>query len=98
MRMAMSADPRRLFTDRHASYVRFIRSVRYPEGLRAWFEASPLLARPGLRVLEAGCGAGALTLAVLDAAARRRARLACLDAFDLTPAMLDRLRATLARR
>ncbi len=94
----MTPDPRRLFTDRHASYVRFIRSVRYPQGLRAWFAATPLLARPGLRVLEAGCGTGALTLALLGAADRRGRPLARLDAFDLTPAMLDRLRLTLAHR
>ena len=96
--MALSADPRRLFSEKPDTYARFIRLVRYPRGLRAWFLASPLLSRPGLRVLEAGCGTGALTLAVHDAATRRGTPLAALDGFDLTPAMLDRLRAALARR
>jgi SAM-dependent methyltransferase len=96
--VTVTADARRLYTERHASYTRFIRAVGYPQGLRAFFRSSPLLDRPGLRVLEAGCGSGALTLAVLDAAARRRRALGSLDAFDLTPAMLDRLRATLQRR
>jgi SAM-dependent methyltransferase len=94
----VAADPRRLYTERHASYTRFIRAVRYPQGLRSFFCTAPLLDRSGLRVLEAGCGSGALTLAVLDAAARRRTPLAALDAFDLTPAMIDRLRARLLRR
>jgi len=49
-------------------------------------------------VLEAGCGTGALTLAVHDALARRGFPARALDAFDLTPAMLDHLRATIRRR
>ena len=95
--MTVTADPRQLFTERHDTYARFIRAVRYPQGLRSYFLASPLL-RPGLRVLDAGCGAGALTLAVYDASARRCAPLAALNALDLTPAMLGQLRATLERR
>jgi len=96
--MSATADARQLFTDRHDTYTRFIRAVRYPQGLRSYFLASPLL-RPGsLRVLDAGCGTGALTLAVYDAAVRRGAPLAALNAFDLTPAMLGQLRATLERR
>ena len=95
--MSVTADARQLFTERHDTYARFIRAMRYPQGLRAYFLASPLL-RPGLRVLDAGCGTGALTLAVYDASVRRGVPLASLNAFDLTPAMLDRLRATLERR
>src|SRR6185369_4111790 len=37
-------------------------------------------------------------LALWDAAERRGSAVRALDAFDLTPAMLDRLRATLLRR
>jgi cyclopropane fatty-acyl-phospholipid synthase-like methyltransferase len=95
--MSIRADARQLFTDRHATYVRFIRAVRYPQGLRAYFLASALL-RPGMRVLDAGCGTGTLALAVHDASVRRGTPLASLDAFDLTPAMLGRFRAILDRR
>lgn len=95
--MAASTDPQRLFTSRRRSYARFIRLVRYPQGLRAFFLGSPLL-RSGLRILDAGCGTGALTLAVADALARRRLTATAFHAFDLTPAMLDDLRETLARR
>jgi ubiquinone/menaquinone biosynthesis C-methylase UbiE len=94
--VTISADPRRLFTERRDAYDRFIRAMRYPQGLRAFFLASPLL-RPGLRVLEAGCGTGALTLAIYEACAERRIPLGSFHAFDLTPAMLDRLRDRLAR-
>jgi len=92
----LSADARQLFTERPDLYARFIRAVRYPQGLRAFWRASPLL-YPGLRILEAGCGTGALTFAVWGAAEERGIRPSAFDAFDLTPAMLDRLRAALRR-
>ncbi len=95
--MTVSDDARQLFTDRLDVYARFIRAVRYPQGLRAFWCASPLL-HPGLRILEAGCGTGALTFAAWDAAEQRGIRFDTFDTFDLTPAMLDRLRASLGRR
>ncbi len=95
--MSLAPDARQLFTEKPDTYARFIRFVRYPQGLRAYWRSSSLL-RPGMRVLEAGCGTGALTLAVWDAAARQEIALGALDAFDLTPAMLDRLRALLEQR
>jgi SAM-dependent methyltransferase len=61
------------------------------------FLTSPLL-RSGLRILDAGCGTGALTLAVRDALVRRELAPGTLQAFDLTPAMLDHFRAIMQRR
>jgi cyclopropane fatty-acyl-phospholipid synthase-like methyltransferase len=90
-------DASRLFSEKHESYVRFIRAVRYPQGLRAFFLRSPLL-RSGMRVLDAGCGTGVVTLALRDALVSRSLSLGPMHAFDLTPAMLERFRATLARR
>lgn len=95
--MSVTQDARQLFTERHDTYARFIRAVLYPQGLRSYFLASPLL-RPGVRVLDAGCGTGALTLAVYDASLRRGIPLGSLNGFDLTPAMLVQLRATLEQR
>ncbi len=91
----IAADPVGLFSRRSGSYDRFIDLVRYPQGLRAYFRRSPLL-RSGLRILDAGCGTGALTLAVRDAFLARGLTPGPFHAFDLTPAMLDRLRAKLA--
>jgi len=93
---AMS-DPSRLFTEKHGCYARFIRFVRYPQGIRAFFLRSPLL-RSGLRVLDAGCGTGIVTLAVRDALVRRGLTPGLLHAFDLTPAMLERFHNTLLTR
>ena len=95
--MSLTAEPERFFSERHEAYARFIRWVRYPQGLRAFFVASPLL-RPGMRILDAGCGTGALTLAVRDALVRRGLDVGALHAFDLTAAMLEHLRASMRRR
>jgi SAM-dependent methyltransferase len=92
----VTSDAERSFSARHHLYARFIRFVRYQPGLRAVFLASPLL-RSGLRILDAGCGTGALTLAVRDALVRRKLAPRILQAFDLTPAMLDHFRATMQR-
>ena len=95
--MSLTAEPERFFTERHELYARFIRWMRYPQGLRAVFLASPLL-RPGLRILDAGCGTGAVMLALRDALARRKLPAETLHAFDLTPAMLDHFRRTMRKR
>lgn len=93
----MSSDPARLFTEKHASYVRFIRFVRYPQGIRAFFLHSPLLGS-GQKILDAGCGTGVVSLALRDALVRRGLTPGPLHAFDLTPAMLERFRRTLLER
>ena len=84
-----------LFSERADAYVRFIRSVGYPRGLRAAFMKSPVLG-PGLRILDAGCGAGVTTLALRSALLNRGMPARAIDAFDLTPVMLSRFQTTLA--
>jgi ubiquinone/menaquinone biosynthesis C-methylase UbiE len=92
-----TSDPGRLFADKHRSYVRFVRSVLYPQGIRAFFLKSPLL-RNGLRVIDAGCGTGIVTLALHDALARRGLTPAAMHAFDLTPAMLESFHRSIQMR
>ena len=95
--MNPTSDPVRLFSERSESYVRFVRFVRYPQAIRAFFLASPLL-HSELRVLDAGCGTGIVTLALREALVRRGLAPGPMQAFDLTPAMLERFRRTLRQR
>jgi cyclopropane fatty-acyl-phospholipid synthase-like methyltransferase len=95
--MTVSDDPLRLFSEKSELYERFIRFVGYPSGLRAYFTQWPLL-RAGMRVLDAGCGTGVVSLALYDAALRRDVNPPAIHAFDLTPAMLQRFHDTLERR
>lgn len=88
---------RDLYTERADSYLRFVRALGYPLVLRSYFRRCPFL-RPGLRILDAGCGTGIASLAIRDALIERGFHPAGIDAFDLTPAMLNRFRATLAER
>lgn len=90
-------DPVRLYSSRDDTYARFVNFVRYPQGIRAYFLHSPYL-RSGLRVLDAGCGYGIVTLAFRDALLQRGIVPGSFHAFDLTPVMLDRFRATLQQR
>jgi cyclopropane fatty-acyl-phospholipid synthase-like methyltransferase len=92
-----ASNARKLFSEKHATYERFIAFVRYPQGLRTFFRRSSLL-RSGMRVLDAGCGTGAATLAVHDALVHRAFTPGLFHAFDLTPAMLQRFRETLELR
>ena len=95
--MTLTPDPVQLFSERSEGYVRFVRFVRYARGLRAYLLASPLL-RSELRVLDAGCGTGIVTLALREALLRRGFTPGAMHAFDLTPAMLERFRRTLRER
>jgi 2-polyprenyl-3-methyl-5-hydroxy-6-metoxy-1,4-benzoquinol methylase len=88
---------RDLFSRKYAAYDRFINLVRYPQGIRAFFLHAPWL-QSHLRVLDAGCGTGVITLGLQDALSRRKLALGTFHAFDLTPAMLARFQATLKNR
>jgi SAM-dependent methyltransferase len=86
-----------MYTERLQSYVRFVRLVGYPQGLRAYFERSRLL-RSNLRALDAGCGTGIVTLALREALRNRGLHPGTLRGFDLTPQMLEEFRETLRSR
>lgn len=93
----MSAHPIELFTARSRAYVKFVRFVRYPVAIRSFLLESPLL-RSALRVLDAGCGTGIVSLALREALVRRGLAPGPMHAFDLTPAMLELFRGTLRKR
>ncbi len=95
--MTQTSDAARLFADRSRSYVRFVRFMRYPQGIRGYFQSSPLL-RSDLRVLDAGCGTGIVTLALREALLSRGFRPGPLHGFDLTPTMIERFHQSLRTR
>ena len=86
-----------IYSTRTATYNSFISVFRYPQGIRAILQASNLH-RPGLRVLDAGCGFGVVTFALLEAMERRNLNYESIHAFDLTPAMLSRFQMSLDTR
>jgi SAM-dependent methyltransferase len=86
-----------LYTKSTGSYPRFVRAILYPQGIRAYLRGSAAL-RDRMRVLDAGCGTGIVTFALRDALAARGFSATSIDAFDLTPAMLDVFRSATARR
>jgi SAM-dependent methyltransferase len=90
-------DARKLYTEKPDAYRRFVAAFAYPQGLRHYFRRCDLLA-PNSRILDAGCGFGAVSLGLHDALGERGLGGCTIDGFDLTPAMLDRFRNTLARR
>lgn len=67
----------------------------YGWGLRVLLERGGYV-RPGVRVLDAGCGTGALTRGIHEIRRRSAMQGVTIHAFDLTPAMLDRLRDWMA--
>src|SRR5262245_53361841 len=96
MAVAQSDDVVRFFTHRVDQYALFIQALFYRQGLQAYFRAAPFL-QSHLRVLDAGCGTGAVSLAFRDAMLSRGFAPGPMHAFDLTPAMLERFKTKLAR-
>jgi SAM-dependent methyltransferase len=90
-------DPQSLYTGRVDRYVSFVSTFSHQQGISALLLAENLV-RDEMRVLDAGCGTGFATFALLDALRNRGCTAAKVDAFDLTPAMLDRFSETLRAR
>jgi 2-polyprenyl-3-methyl-5-hydroxy-6-metoxy-1,4-benzoquinol methylase len=86
-----------LYTRAIDRYSAFTTAFQAPQGIQALLRCSHLL-RPGLRVLDAGCGYGVASFAFLEALKRNQLDYKRIDAFDLTPAMLSRFQKTLYAR
>src|SRR6266849_8404612 len=88
------SEVQQFFSTKTETYNSFISAFRYPQGIRALLQNSDLL-RPGLRVLDAGCGSGVVTFALIEAMTSRGLKYESIHAFDLTPAMLSRFQTSL---
>lgn len=86
-----------LYTRAIDQYRAFSAAFLAPQGIQAVLRCSHLL-RPGLRVLDAGCGYGVATFAFLEVLQRKNLDYKSIDAFDLTPAMLSRFQQALDAR
>jgi ubiquinone/menaquinone biosynthesis C-methylase UbiE len=85
----MPADVKKLYTDQLDAYLSFDSVFRYSEALEKFFRSYDRL-RPGMRILDAGCGTGTASFALVKALRSRHLTYCSIDAFDLTPAMLAR--------
>jgi ubiquinone/menaquinone biosynthesis C-methylase UbiE len=94
MHKQIVVNARDLYTTRAVLYGWWMSLFRQQRGLENFFERSGCL-RPDLRILDAGCGSGAATLALVAALERNHFSYRSIDAFDLTPAMLERFRTRL---
>ena len=82
-----------LYARRAGLYEAMIRVIGHERALRAALRRSGLV-REDSKVLDAGCGTGALSFAVNDVAKKRVSQFG----FDLTPTMLERFRSRAAAR
>jgi ubiquinone/menaquinone biosynthesis C-methylase UbiE len=96
-RQLTRSEVQQFFSTRTEAYNSFISAFRYPQGIRALLQTSDLL-RPGLRVLDAGCGFGVVTFAFIEAMASKGLKYESIHAFDLTPAMLSHFQTSLYTR
>jgi len=94
--MSLTLNPLKLYSEHGQSYIRFIQKVRYPQGIHSFFLKTNLIF-PGQKILDAGCGSGVVSLAIHGALKKRKLLPGKMNAFDLTPAMLDVFRKTLER-
>ncbi len=86
-----------LYTRHPDTYQSFVSFFRYPEGLRAALSACSAALRENMRVLDAGCGTGYLTLALVKALTEQGKNYRQIHGFDLTPAMLERFQRKIER-
>ena len=90
--------PIALYSRRASLYGSLIRYLGYQNGIERVFRTSMAHALlPRARVLDAGCGAGVVTFALLKAYERLGIPAATVDGFDITPEMLERFREHLRR-
>lgn len=77
-----------LYTRRQRLYDRFITMTRHEKSVRRFFEQKDML-RHGLKILDAGCGSGAVTKAIQSVANKQKLYDLTFYGFDATESMLN---------
>jgi SAM-dependent methyltransferase len=75
----MPADVKKLYTDQLEAYLSFNSVFRSSEALEKFFRSYDRL-RPGMRILDAGCGTGTASFALVKALRSRHLYYRSLDA------------------
>ncbi len=83
-----------LYSKKVSEYEWFVSSFLYPQGLGAFFKQWGLL-KSNLRILDAGCGTGIVSLSLIEALHSCKYSYKSIDAFDLSPSMLARFQSKL---
>lgn len=91
----MTESVRDLYTRRSGIYDDFVQAFGHRQGLAAMLTDFGILAA-GQRILDAGCGTGLSILALREAFTRSGLAHESVQAFDLTPAMIERCREAVA--
>src|SRR5215472_9547461 len=91
------SDVQKLYTKSIDRYASFISVFQSPLAMQALLRRSNLI-REGLRVLDAGCGFGMVTFALLKVLRAKNLDYRTIDAFDLTLAMLTGFRNEIETR
>jgi SAM-dependent methyltransferase len=92
-----SREVEQLYSEKASFYHHFfIDFLRYGAGLKAIIRKAGYL-RPGMRILDVGCGTGVLTRGMVEIARERGLEGIVFQGFDLTAAMLDLFRDWMAR-
>jgi cyclopropane fatty-acyl-phospholipid synthase-like methyltransferase len=91
------SEVRELYTRSIDRYASFITVFQGPRATQTLLLRSNLL-RSGLRILDAGCGFGKVTFALVNALRQNNLDYETIHAFDLTPAMLARFQSELKIR
>lgn len=90
-------DAKILYSKKVAEYDLFVSAFLYPQGLKAFFKQCKLL-KSDLKLLDAGCGTGIVSLALIEAFHSCKYSYKSLNAFDLSSAMLARFQSKLDKR
>jgi 2-polyprenyl-3-methyl-5-hydroxy-6-metoxy-1,4-benzoquinol methylase len=86
-----------LYSRRRRFYGAYVQAFAHRQGLTALLARSTLLGDQQC-ILDAGCGTGLSIIALVDALKRRGLHHRKINAFDLTPKMLDACRKRLDRQ